>query len=225
MSWWQEACPWASFPQQIDKYPFCEERICSWVVEPANTWTNIGYLIVALVIWRNKTKGSPVRELFMYSSLFLFFGSFAFHGTGTVVGKILDVSAMYVLSIGVLTISLQTLLNLSKRTAILFYTTILTVCVLFLVLTRGGYILFSLQVFLVLFAEFKLHRKKTAKLNPKYLLGSAAALSIAFSFWVADVSHGICDPNNHVISGHGIWHLLTASSIYLLFLSHPNKVL
>ena len=43
------------------------------------------------------------------------------------------------------------------------------------------------------------------------LLGAAAAAS------AADVSRVFCDPTNHWLQGHAIWHLLSAASLYVLF--------
>jgi hypothetical protein len=42
------------------------------------------------------------------------------------------------------------------------------------------------------------------------LLGAASALSLA------DVTRAWCDPANHWLQGHALWHVLSAASLYAL---------
>lgn len=113
-------CPWSAYVPQIDTYPVCEERLCAWIVEPANTWTNIGYLIVAILIWH--AKGFPLepQRLFFRGTLFLFIASTVFHATGTHLGKLADVSAMFVLSAGFLSLALKRTLGFSNQRTEIF---------------------------------------------------------------------------------------------------------
>jgi hypothetical protein len=46
---------------------------------------------------------------------------------------------------------------------------------------------------------------------------------LAAIFLVLDITKTWCDPDNHYISGHGVWHLLSAAAIYLLFLSRKTE--
>ena len=49
------------------------------------------------------------------------------------------------------------------------------------------------------------------------LLGAAAAAS------AADVTRIACDPTNHWISGHAVWHVLSAAALYALFLFYERS--
>ncbi|MEO8348551.1 MAG: hypothetical protein ABI610_06525 [Acidobacteriota bacterium] len=41
---------------------------------------------------------------------------------------------------------------------------------------------------------------------------------VAFAFWWLDKARVLCSPGNHWISGHGVWHLLNALALYLVYL-------
>jgi hypothetical protein len=46
-------CPWDWLRQSPPS--FCEETLCGWVKQPANTWSNIGFLVSAALLWRGST--------------------------------------------------------------------------------------------------------------------------------------------------------------------------
>lgn len=42
-------------------------------------------------------------------------------------------------------------------------------------------------------------------------------LTAAAAFSLADVTRAFCDPANHWLQGHAIWHVLPAASLYAMF--------
>ena len=48
------------------------------------------------------------------------------------------------------------------------------------------------------------------------LLAAGAAASLA------DVTRTWCDPSNHWLQGHALWHVLTAASLYALFVFYAG---
>jgi hypothetical protein len=38
----------------------------------------------------------------------------------------------------------------------------------------------------------------------------------SFAIWVTDITGLLCDPDNHLITGHAIWHVLNAVCIWML---------
>lgn len=42
--------------------------------------------------------------------------------------------------------------------------------------------------------------------------------TVAIAFWGLDKTRVLCSPGNHWISGHGVWHLLAAVALYLVYL-------
>ena len=214
-------CFWDAFEK--NNGIFCEEQLCAFITEPANTWTNIGYLILAIFILRQKeVNNRRVKNLFFASTFCLFIGSTLFHMTSTYMGKFTDVSTMFFLSMTVLTLSLQRFTGLSETKANIFYIAGLGLSILFLYFMKFGNILFLSQIVVATIFEFKL--SKTDKtLDMKGVITSLLLFAAAFVFWILDVTKVLCDPGNHILTGHGVWHLLAAVSIYFFFRSYKGK--
>jgi hypothetical protein len=51
----------------------------------------------------------------------------------------------------------------------------------------------------------------------KPLLASMGLVAAAFTFWNLDHTDWFCRPDDHLIQGHAIWHLLTAASFVAAF--------
>ncbi len=216
-------CPWLSFTQQIDPHPFCEQRLCGWIVEPANTWTNIGFLIVAILIHRTQTEAIETKRLFARATVVLFLGSTLFHATGTVFGKMADVSAMFVLSMGILSVAAKRYFKLSDRKTEIGYVVGLALSLGFLFITKVGNVLFGAELFFAALLEAGVWRRGERTIRPQLALFSVASLVLAFTFWNLDVAGILCKPSNHILTGHGLWHLLAAASIYFLFRAYPHR--
>lgn len=202
-------CFWDNFEQ--NNYIFCERQLCAVVVEPANTWSNIGYLIVAILILNSSHTGSRARGRFFWSTLILFIGSTLFHMTGTYWGKFLDVGAMFCLSMAILTTSLERKYALKKRFGIIIFVGGIIVSLIYLYFMKLGLFLFGAQIALSTLIE---------KRNAKRFWKALVTFGMAFTFWIMDVKRFWCDPDSHFISGHALWHLFAATAIWIFFKSY-----
>lgn len=211
------SCFWHQFERV--NYLFCEEQLCGFIAQPANTWSNIGFLIAAILIFRSPA--SRPRKYFLISSLVLFIGSTLFHASGTYFGKFLDVSGMFFVSGTVLNLSLQRKFKLTDLQSDFLYLIILTISISFLAIMRFGNVLFASQLLISLYLEWKMARSEN-KLNMEKIKLAAFVLLGAFSIWLLDVFKILCHPGNHILTGHGVWHLLCASSIYLMYSAYRS---
>lgn len=205
-------CFWSHF--RNNQYIFCERQLCGMVVEPANTWSNIGYLIVAILILKSSHTGTRARGRFFWSTLILFVGSTLFHMSGTYWGKFLDVGAMFCLSMAILTTSLERRYSLQKQTGVVIFVGGIILSLIYLWFMKLGLFLFGAQIALSTFIE-KRHAKRFWK--------ALAAFGVAFGFWLMDVKRVWCDPDNHIISGHAMWHLFAAAAIWIFFKSYDSS--
>jgi predicted membrane channel-forming protein YqfA (hemolysin III family) len=60
-----------------------------------------------------------------------------------------------------------------------------------------------------------------------FLAASVGSLIVAATFSALDLSRVFCDPNDHVVQGHAIWHLFSALSLGLAhahYASLPKSV-
>lgn len=203
-------CPWSEFEK--DPFPFCEEQICHIIGQPANTWSNIGYFIIAWLIWRNRHLTSA-KFTFFGVALFLAIGSTLFHMSGAMWAKILDVSAMLLLSGLCLTLSLQKNFSWKARTQL----------VTFLILSAlsyplvgkgklGGY-LFLAEIILTVGLELRMRASMTAQ-SWRYLKNVLITFPVALALNMMDQHGPLCWPTNHIFTVHGLWHLMTAFCIY-----------
>lgn len=214
------ACFWHQFERV--NYLFCEEQLCGIIAQPANTWSNIGFLIVAILIFRRPD--SRPKRYFLISSIVLFVGSTLFHASGTYFGKFLDVSGMFFVSGTVLNLSLQRKFNLSDRKSDALYILILSISITFLAVMRFGNILFASQLLASVYLEWSMAKTEN-HLHVEKLKLAALVLMGAFGIWLLDVFKILCYPGNHILTGHGVWHLMCALSIYLMFTAYRSSTL
>lgn len=215
------ACFWDVLTPN-DRYIFCEEQLCAMIVEPANTWSNIGYLIIAIMMLQSRTvTNRRVKHLFAGSTFALFIGSTLFHASGTYMGRIADVGAMFFLSTVILTLSAERFFSLRERWANAFFLLLLATSLYGLVAHQIGSKFFALQILLATIIEWRMAHTKTS-LNGKKVLYSVLLIIAAFTFWILDVKKILCDPGNHILTDHGMWHLLAAGAIWVFFTSYAG---
>jgi hypothetical protein len=212
-----ENCFWSYLPQH--PYHFCEQQLCSWIQQPANTWSNIGYLITSIYIFRSKEK-SLYRTFFFWATFILFIGSTFFHLSQTRIGKYLDVGAMLVLSMGICTLSLQRWFSWENRKAFSFYILGLAVSWLFLFVMGIGNVAFAAEIFVAVILEIRMMNTGKGFLIAKRVLAACSIEVVAFTFFLLDVTKTWCDADQHLINGHALWHLLSALAIGVLFSAH-----
>ena len=208
-------CPWSSFTPQ--PYNFCEAQLCGWVNQPANTFSNIGYLIVSIWIWKYPTTQRRLRQFFAFSLLALCIGSTIFHGTATVIGKMMDVSAMFIISMGILTVAIQHYFVWPEKKLFVFYGIGLFFSLVFLFTLKFGNVLFLTEIFIAALFEYLAQRDGKNPIDKKQFYYSLLTLAAAMGIWWLDMKKILCWPDQHYFSGHGAWHILTAVSMGLLF--------
>lgn len=228
-------CPWSGFtPPNVD---WCEQELCAWITNPANTWSNLAYLIAAFAMWRMARPGSPPGATsmapttgpgrpdlahFAPASVAVGVFSFTYHASYTWLLQFFDFAGMFVFCFLVIArnaVRLGWIPLARERTAWLVGVVAASACVppLF---NAGVPIQGSVFVLIVLMIgqEFTLWRRAAPAARGDYtsywvalaLLGAASAFSLA------DVTRAWCDPHNHWLQGHALWHVLSAASLLAL---------
>ena len=209
-------CPWSGYtPATI---VFCERRLCAWVVEPSNAWSNLAYVLVGLwILWRQRAQPGTALTAIGVGSVLLGFGSFSFHATGIRVFEVVDVSGMYVLSGLGLTFALQRSWGWSDARAIGF----LVACILLssglmVLLGNDGIVVFAVEIIVMVLLEVGL-RSRNPGGAARWILWAMGVLVVAYAIWNLDFHGIVCEPDNHLLTGHAVWHTLTAVSIALYY--------
>lgn len=218
-------CPWDAYPR--DPFPTCEKSVCSWIQEPANTWSNLVFLGVALYLlgrhFKLWSKGAPsIHPLdFAIALCTLFIGacSFGAHATLTEFFGFLDFASIFSI------FSLLTALNWKRLhwpgsasslwgLAIAVFTTSIVALKIFGYFRVG---IFSVFIAFILVSEARIcclknssDLKNERTLAQKKILGCFTAGAICLGM---DNSVRLCSPENHVFQFHSLWHLFMALSI------------
>ena len=212
-------CPWSGWtPPNVD---WCEEELCAWVTNPANTWSNAAYLLFGFWMWRlARRSGRPELALFGPASIAVGLFSGVYHASYTWFLQFFDFVGMFVFCFVVVTLNALRLGWIEARHRTAFY---LAGTALFSALVPIAFELgFPIQaiVFFLIVAmlaqEFAL-RGRTRGADYRPYFAALALLTAAAVCSALDVTRVWCDPQNHWLQGHAAWHVLSAASLFALY--------
>lgn len=213
-------CPWSGWtPPNLD---WCEAELCSWVTNPAGTWSNLAYVVLGVWMWHlARRSGRPELRLFGPASVAVGVFSGIYHASYTFFFQFFDFVGMFLFCFVVITLNAERLgwIGARRRTAACLG----GVAALSALVPLGFQIGFPIQAlvfFLILgmvAQEWALRTRVAA--GTRYgaywlalgLIGAGAVCS------ALDLSRAWCDPDDHWIQGHAAWHLLSAASLPALY--------
>jgi hypothetical protein len=215
---------------------FCEASRPGLIKQPANTWSNIGFIIAGLTMaWqisagRFKANKNVFTEhnftAIFFSSLAVFLGpaSMAMHATETEIGGNLDMLSMYLVASFASTYALQRFFRLNSVHFTIIFVAVVVLCVCvqdlpYRMPVVGYFGNFIFGFFITVTVLFEALNSFVRKMNHQIKWGilSLGSLLLAFGIWNMWLNDGpFCDPYS-LIQGHAIWHLLDALAVYFLF--------
>jgi hypothetical protein len=213
-------CVWTPLRELggLPNVKWCEETLCSVIAEPANTWSNLAYIVVAGWLWWF-TRKDESKTLRFFAPVAFWVGatSFVYHATVSFLTQVFDFWGMYFFFGLAL---LLNLLRMGKLSADKLFTTLylsiggltlLTVIVAKLNLPVQGIV--GGMLILILLTEVLASRAATGPVAYKFLAASLVFIAAAASFSASDASGVRCDPKDHLFPGHAIWHVLGSISM------------
>jgi len=215
---------------------FCEAARPGWVRQPANTWSNLGFVVAGLAVaWyagdRSRlgvTLGAHPHLATAYAVLVVLLGpgSMAMHATQSDLGGHLDLLSIYLVSGSVLAYALMRLLGRGPGfLVVVFLVAVVAGMAVHLrggsvpVLGHAGNAAFGVEILAALGVEVALFRRPAPAPRQDLWFGvaSVATLVLAFAIWNTGMrGHPWCHPDT-LLQQHGVWHLLCAVSAYLIF--------
>ena len=215
---------------------FCEAARPGWIRQPANTWSNLGFVVAGLAVaWYaadrlrlGLTMGAHPALATAYAVLVVLLGpgSMAMHATQSDLGGHLDLLSMFLVSGFALGYALMRYLR--RGPAVLVVVFIAAVLLGMAVHLRGGSVAvlghlgnaaFAAQLTVAVGLEVALIRRPAPAPRQDVAFGAAslATLVLAFAIWTTGKrDHSWCDPDT-LVQQHGTWHVLCAVAAYLLF--------
>jgi hypothetical protein len=227
----QPGCPWYEISEfRLPNIKWCEENLCSWVVNPANTWSNLAFLVAALWVasWAKQPQFASAKPAIRKLSVGLVvvgLGSFIYHQSYAFLTQILDFFGMFwflwlVFFINRCRSSNRThghvnrirfeftawLMTITASTGIMIAMDYANIAVQPLILYLGG---------ILLIQEIQIYRLRPSP-HYRWLVASITILLLAAFCSFVDLKRLICDPSNHWMQGHALWHLFSAAGLVFL---------
>lgn len=207
-------CPWDFL--EYGNWVSCEERLCGWIRQPANTLSSAAYFVAAYLIRKHLRKEKSGRDLASLC-LMIGFGSILAHASGARIFSVLDHFGQYALCSYILSIGIQRAQGrkCSAPAHWLFVISSALIAMLPLLFNKSlGVVIFALLGGSSILIELN-NRMRFAGSWVSFDRG-VIALGLGLFIYKIDSEKYVCSPSNHLIQGHSIWHLLSAFSIIYL---------
>jgi len=150
---------------------FAEDNICGYIAQPANTWSNLAYLILALKIAQELRQANNKTLLWGFVPIFIFMGlaSGFYHATATFVGQFFDFGSIYLFAAFILFLSLVKLKIWSPRiTLILISLITLSLFILLWFVPVLRIWLFATEIIVFLIVEYRIHKIEKLQSKTKF---------------------------------------------------------
>lgn len=227
---------------------FCEaNRWNLLIIQPSNTWSNLGYLFVGLLLISIGIKDHFFTERKQLDNLIarhpaftiligvalvhLFIGSFFYHASMTLAFQKLDITGIYAVLIALFTYNAFKafpFIRIGKRLMSshkLLISLGIALNTLFFVEIWKWNINIVFPVMIVAFLLLNvINMKRRILLNmyKNYLFSSMLTMGVAATIWILDRSNVFCMPES-IFQGHALWHILTALSVLFIYLYYRSE--
>jgi hypothetical protein len=225
----EKGCPWYELQQMFGppNVNWCEPTSCAVISEPANTWSNLGFIIVGLLLifFKSKHVKSPLMKTLPFAILVMGIGSFVYHMTNNLGTQFLDFLGMYCF---VNTIILINLVRMNHGFKTLwkshYFWMIVVNCLLFptfLFFGIGIQFIVVMNIVFILISEF-LAFSKPQKAKYRNFFLTLFFFGIAQYMSLLDHTRTWCSPSNSFLHGHALWHILAAVGTFFAYLHYKQ---
>ncbi|WP_231603147.1 ceramidase domain-containing protein [Neorhodopirellula pilleata] len=191
---------------------FCEATLDGPIAHPADTWTNIGPIIAGLVILFYAR--GPLSRLLGSASLWTGLASGYFHASNTILGETLDLSGMFLFILAIAAMQQQRARPNYPGSTVLIWI-VLAVSVALTVLSSIS-TAFASPLFAAIVVVVVIRGIYDQKLT-KWAYAMVISFLVAWGFWWLDFLLIVCNPDNHILTLHGLWHLLNGLVFWFAF--------
>jgi Ceramidase len=217
---------------------FCEAARDGWVKQPANSLSNLGFVVAGLLVaWRAGRRDQLGDVLprhdglaTSYACVVVVLGpaSAAMHATQSEHGGDLDLLSMYLVASFAAAYALMRWVRQGRVLFAQLFLLFVAACELIglydgtvPVVEQSGNIAFAALLLTAVVLEIRLWLRagrgseQEPRTDLRWGAASLGTILVAFAIWNVTKS-AWCDPHS-LLQGHAAWHLLCAASAYLLF--------
>jgi hypothetical protein len=218
----QKGCPWYEAQQEYGapNVNWCEPTRCSIVNEPANTWSNLGFILFGFLLIKklNEFKEKTLAH-FGWAVIWMGILSLTYHASNNYLMQFLDFVGMYLMTSFVIAFNIQRVMGKDPRKLYSVYWFLVAVnCSMFMVFDITDIpvqkTVMGNVIPLVILDLIAAKKEGSFKLYKFFGLG-IVFLVVAQVFSQLDLKRVWCEPDNIFLHGHAIWHVL--ASIGMLF--------
>lgn len=228
--------PWATWRPAtcMPDACFCEAIGAGFIRQPIDTWSNLAFVLIGLLVLEDVLRPSPTRSnllaqrrtygmVYAFAAILIGLGSWFYHASLTFVGQWFDVMGMYLLGTFMVLYNVTRLRPLSNRVFVVSYALFnLALGFSLIVAPALRRYLFGGLLLVTIALEVSIRRRHVTHIRTVYFIAALLIYVLAQIIWTLDLNHILCDPNS-LLQGHAVWHVLTAISTGLLYLYYRSE--
>jgi hypothetical protein len=217
---------------------FCEAAREWAVKQPANAFSNLGFVAAGLAIAAHASLRSNIGTRLLQhrhlatamACIVVLLGpaSAAMHATQSALGGHLDMLSMYLVASFAAAYAVMRWRRGGTRLFAATFVGGIAMCELvglwsaeLPVVRYSGNAAFGLLLISATVLEVRIIRRGESHAEARYAYASLASMLVAFVIWNA-TNAGLCDPYSP-LQGHAVWHLLGALAAYLLYRYYASE--
>ncbi|MGK0367569.1 MAG: putative membrane channel-forming protein YqfA (hemolysin III family) [Thermoproteota archaeon] len=211
----EEGCPWYEAQQEYGaaNVNWCEPTRCSIINEPANSWSNFGYIFAAIIILVkiNQMKEVVIKH-FAWAVIAMGTFSFTYHATNNYFSQFFDFIGMFLMTSLVIAFNVQRVRGKDPRNLYAQYWFIFSMNVIIFMCfdfnNRPIQQIVMLNVIPLIVLDLIAGYKEG--ILKKYTWFGLGALSLLVAQIVSqlDLKRIYCEPDNLFLHGHAMWHVI-----------------
>ncbi len=228
--------PWATWRPAtcLPDACFCEAIGSGFIRQPIDTWSNLAFVLVGLLILEDVLRPANTRSnllaqrrtygvVYAVAVILIGLGSWSYHASLTFVGQWFDVMGMYLLGTFTVLYNIARLRPLSGRAFATGYVAFnIALGLSLIVVPELRRYLFGMLLAMTIALEVVIRRRRPTRMHTAYFGAALLIYLLAQIIWTLDLNHIVCDPVS-VLQGHAVWHVLTAVSAGLLYLYYRSE--
>jgi hypothetical protein len=212
---------------------FCERDRGGLIRTPANTLSNLGFVVAGLGIAltlgierrqkRYPRPGNPMTETSFYPAFYagvvtlLGPGSMALHASLMSWGGVLDIVSMNFFIGFALAYAMQRHYGLGRAGFVAVWLGVNAVLLALKLIIGRGSEAFGIVAAAAFLIELQIRRAGQMRGEARWLAAGAGLFLLAFAIWLPSRNGGtLCDPDS-LLQGHAAWHLLCAGATVALY--------